>query len=166
MKQLLALCFTLLLLCPLLLQETTSISEENMPARLLAKLQVAPNAPCPSASSIKNVSHWHSDSSGCGENFGVCCDFIWMLQNGRVFYPIGYGADPTGANESSDPILQALNDAFNVQSGLELLPGVKDLGGVIIDFQGGNYKISKPIRFPPGVGNVVVSSPHPPSFIG
>ncbi|KAK9226899.1 hypothetical protein WN943_011947 [Citrus x changshan-huyou] len=130
MKHLLSLCFTLLLLCPLLLQETTSISEENMPARLLAKLQVAPNAPCPSASSIKN--------------------------NGRVFYPIGYGADPTGANESSDAILQALNDAFNVQSGLELLPGVKDLGGVIIDFQGGNYKISKPIRFPPGVGNVVV----------
>lgn len=88
-----------------------------------------------------------------------------MLQNGRVFYPIGYGADPTGANESSDAILQALNDAFNVQSGLELLPGVKDLGGVIIDFQGGNYKISKPIRFPPGVGNVVVSPHHPPSLI-
>lgn len=57
MKHLLSLCFTLLLLCPLLLQETTSISEENMPARLLAKLQVAPNAPYPSASSIKNVSH-------------------------------------------------------------------------------------------------------------
>lgn len=88
-----------------------------------------------------------------------------MLQNGRVFYPIGYGADPTGAKESSDAILQALNDAFKVQSGLELLAGVKDLGGVIIDLQGGNYKISKPIRFPPGVGNLVVSPPHPLSLI-
>ncbi|KAH7569685.1 hypothetical protein JRO89_XS06G0242500 [Xanthoceras sorbifolium] len=77
--------------------------------------------------------------------------------NGRVFYPIGYGADPTGVGESSDAILQAVSDAFNVKSELEMLPGVKDLGGVIVDFQGGNYKISKPIRFPASSGgNVVV----------
>ncbi|GAV75552.1 Beta_helix domain-containing protein [Cephalotus follicularis] len=76
---------------------------------------------------------------------------------GRVYYPIGYGADPTGAQESSDAILNALNDAFQVQSGLELVAGVNDLGGVIIDLQGGNYKISKPITFPAsGGGNVVV----------
>ncbi|KDP30157.1 hypothetical protein JCGZ_18190 [Jatropha curcas] len=78
-------------------------------------------------------------------------------QNGRVFYPIGYGADPTGAQESSDAILKALNDAFQVQNGNELVHGVNDLGGVVIDLQGGNYKISKPIRFPAsGGGNVVV----------
>ncbi|KAK6240322.1 hypothetical protein QQP08_006732 [Theobroma cacao] len=77
--------------------------------------------------------------------------------NGRVFYPLGYGADPTGEQESSDAILQALNDAFQVQSGLEMLPGVTDLGGVVIDLLGGSYKISKPIRFPAsGGGNVVV----------
>ncbi|CAK9183606.1 unnamed protein product [Ilex paraguariensis] len=68
---------------------------------------------------------------------------------GRVFYPIGYGADPTGAQDSSDSILSAVGDAFKVQGGLELLPGVNDLGGVLIDLQGGNYKISNPIRFPP-----------------
>ncbi|KAJ6696038.1 POLYGALACTURONASE QRT3 [Salix koriyanagi] len=62
---------------------------------------------------------------------------------GRVFYPIGYGADPTGARESSDAIKNALYDAFQVQNGLELLPDVHDLGGVVIDLQGGNYKISK-----------------------
>ncbi|KAA8544732.1 hypothetical protein F0562_019564 [Nyssa sinensis] len=75
---------------------------------------------------------------------------------GRVFYPIGYGADPTGAQDCSDAILSALDDAFQVQHGLELLPGINDLGGVTIDLQGGNYKLSKPIRFPSGAGNILV----------
>ncbi|KAK2659532.1 hypothetical protein Ddye_006065 [Dipteronia dyeriana] len=71
-----------------------------------------------------------------------------LKRDGSVFYPIGYGADPTGVRESSDAILQAVSDAFNVESELEMLAGVKDLGGVILDLQGGTYKISKPIRFP------------------
>jgi len=54
--------------------------------------------------------------------------------------------------------MDALSDAFQVQNGLELLPDVHDLGGVVIDLQGGNYKISKPIRFPSGGGNIVVST--------
>lgn len=74
-----------------------------------------------------------------------------------MFYPIGYGADPTGVEESSNAILKALEDAFAIQNGAELLPGINDLGGVVIDLQGGNYKISQPIRFPSGGGNVVVS---------
>lgn len=41
-------------------------------------------------------------------------------------------------------------------NGLTLLPGISDLGGLIIDFQGGNYKINNPILFPPGIGNIVV----------
>ncbi|KAJ1430493.1 Pectin lyase fold/virulence factor [Sesbania bispinosa] len=76
---------------------------------------------------------------------------------GRVFYLSEYGADPTGTQESSDAILKAVEDAFEVQKGLELVAGVNDLGGVVIDLQGGNYKISKPITFPSsGGGNVVV----------
>ncbi|KAL4600697.1 hypothetical protein ACB092_11G216800 [Castanea dentata] len=78
-------------------------------------------------------------------------------RNARVFNPIAYGADPTGTKDSSDAILQALGDAFQLRSGLELLPGISDFGGVVIDLQGGNYKISKPIRFPSsGGGNIVV----------
>ncbi|KAA3461000.1 polygalacturonase QRT3 [Gossypium australe] len=77
--------------------------------------------------------------------------------NGRVFYPIAYGADPTGVQESSDAISQALNDAFQVQTTLKMLPGLKDLGGVVIDLLGGSYKISNPIRFPASGGaNIVV----------
>lgn len=71
--------------------------------------------------------------------------------------PIEYGADPRGENESSDAIMKALEDAFEMDNeGLELLPGIRDLGGVVIDFQGGNYKISKPITFPSSIGNLVV----------
>lgn len=77
----------------------------------------------------------------------------------RVFYPIKYGADPTGERDSSDAILKALSYAFQVQNELELLPGINDLAGVVIDLQGGNYKISKPIRFPAGGGNILVSIP-------
>ncbi|TKY72667.1 Polygalacturonase QRT3 [Spatholobus suberectus] len=77
--------------------------------------------------------------------------------SGRVVYPVEYGADPTGAQESSDAILKAVGDAFGLESGLEMLAGVRDLGGVVIDLQGGNYTISKPITFPSsGGGNVVV----------
>lgn len=68
-----------------------------------------------------------------------------------------YGADPTGSKESSDAILKAVEDAFKMQKGLELVAGVNDLGGVVIDLGGGDYKISKPITFAPGGGNVVVS---------
>ncbi|GKV36042.1 hypothetical protein SLEP1_g44221 [Rubroshorea leprosula] len=84
---------------------------------------------------------------------------ISIKREGRVFYPIGYGADPTGKQDSSDAILQALNDAFHVQSGLVLLPGVNDLGGIEIDLQGGDYRIGKPLRFPPGANVLVSISP-------
>ncbi|XP_042518822.1 polygalacturonase QRT3 [Macadamia integrifolia] len=81
-----------------------------------------------------------------------------VKKDGRVFYPIGYGADPSGEKDSSEAILDALKDVFQVgKRGSVLLPGVSDLGGVVIDFQGGNYSISKPIRFPASsMGNVVV----------
>lgn len=90
------------------------------------------------------------------------CHFAFAFLNvcfqiGRVFYPIAYGADPTGANESSDAFLKTLGDAFQLQNGLKLLPGINDLGGAVIDLQGGNYKINQPLRFPSGGGNVVVS---------
>ncbi|CAJ2677833.1 unnamed protein product [Trifolium pratense] len=68
----------------------------------------------------------------------------------RVLYPSEYGGDPTGSVESSDAIMKAVEDAFKLQKGgIELVAGVNDLGG-------GDYKISKPITFSPGGGNIVV----------
>ncbi|XP_058072173.1 polygalacturonase QRT3-like [Magnolia sinica] len=75
---------------------------------------------------------------------------------GRIFHPIGYGADPTGVQDSSDAFMSCITDAFAVQKGLQLMAGITDLGGVVIDLQGGDYKIGKPIRFPPAFGNVVI----------
>lgn len=83
-----------------------------------------------------------------------CC--VLLQNHGRVFYPIGYGADPTGVQDSTDAIFAAIRDAGTLQNGLDLLPGITDLGGIVIDFQGGNFRISHSIRFPPGIGNLVV----------
>ncbi|KAL5187868.1 Polygalacturonase QRT3 [Glycine soja] len=78
-------------------------------------------------------------------------------KSGRVLYVSEYGADPTGNEESSDGILKAVEDAFALQKGVEFVGGVNDLGGVVIDLEGGNYKISKPISFPSSGGaNLVV----------
>ncbi|CAL9065736.1 polygalacturonase QRT3 [Musa acuminata AAA Group] len=74
----------------------------------------------------------------------------------KVFDPISFGADSTGAADSSDAIMNTINATFQAQQGKELLPGINDLGGAVVDLQGGNYKISKPIRLPSGGGNVVI----------
>ncbi|KAG6395894.1 hypothetical protein SASPL_142027 [Salvia splendens] len=76
--------------------------------------------------------------------------------SGRVFYPIGYGADPTGAHDSSAAILAAVADAAKLQNGVNLMPGISDLGGAVIDLQGGSFLVNTPIRFPPAIGNIVV----------
>ncbi|KAI3747291.1 hypothetical protein L6452_09745 [Arctium lappa] len=75
---------------------------------------------------------------------------------GRVFYPIGYGGDPSGAQDSTAAIMNAVADAALIQDGQQLLPGVNDLGGAIVDLQGGSFKISKPIVIPPNSGNLVL----------
>ncbi|KAI3723184.1 hypothetical protein L2E82_34604 [Cichorium intybus] len=79
-----------------------------------------------------------------------------VKSSGRVFYPIGYGADPSGVQDSTDAIMGAVSDAALIENGQELLPGVKDLGGAIVDLQGGCFKISKPIVLPPNSGNLLI----------
>ncbi|CAL0308008.1 unnamed protein product [Lupinus luteus] len=74
-----------------------------------------------------------------------------------VVYPAGYGVDPTGKNDSSEAILNAKGDAFKIESGLELMPGVKDLGGVVIDLQASSpapsqAKRSVGVVYPAGYG--------------
>ncbi|KAJ8758641.1 hypothetical protein K2173_000362 [Erythroxylum novogranatense] len=82
---------------------------------------------------------------------------VAVKQSGKVFYPIGYGADPTGVKDSGEALTNLLNDAFQAQQGHELMAGVKDLGGVIVDLQGGNYRTCKPLRLPAsGGGNLVI----------
>nr|XP_004295510.2 PREDICTED: polygalacturonase QRT3 [Fragaria vesca subsp. vesca] len=137
MRPISALCSLLLLM--LLVEEATSISRRNemlssFQAKLHEKSLSGPTKP--PLSSLFEASN--------------------VTKDGRVFYPIGYGADPTGANDSTEAIAKALEEAFQLESSLEMLPGITDLGGVVIDLQGGNYKIAQPLRFPPNRGNIVI----------
>ncbi|KAI9126850.1 hypothetical protein K1719_002446 [Acacia pycnantha] len=77
----------------------------------------------------------------------------------RVVYPVEYGGDPRREEESSEAFQKALEEAFVVEEGdeRELVRGVTDLGGVVIDLEGGIFKIGKPITFPSSAaGNLVV----------
>ncbi|CAO2839310.1 unnamed protein product [Amaranthus hypochondriacus] len=75
---------------------------------------------------------------------------------GRVYYPEEYGADPSGTQDSSEAFMKTISDAFQVQKGIQMLPGVNDLGGIVIHLQGGNYLITKPLPFPTLSANLVV----------
>ncbi|KAL1291626.1 hypothetical protein HN51_060164 [Arachis hypogaea] len=74
----------------------------------------------------------------------------------HVYLVTSYGADPTGNSDSTEAILEAIGDATKVPSQWSLMKGIKDLGGAQIDLQGGNYIISKPLKMPVGVGNLMI----------
>lgn len=68
-----------------------------------------------------------------------------------------YNADPSGQYDSTRALQTAINQAFNMATKHELLPGIPDLGGVEIHLEGGDYLISHPLRFPgKSGGNLVV----------
>eukprot|EP01050_Picozoa_sp_SAG11_P029834 SAG11_NODE_8560_length_1000_cov_1.857936_1_plen_271_part_00 len=69
-----------------------------------------------------------------------------------------YGADPTGHTDSSDAIERALADMWS-QAPLQAPGGPwmdpeggqlngPDLGGEVLDLEGGTYGVSRPVRFP------------------
>lgn len=76
-----------------------------------------------------------------------------------MYHVTSYGADPTGKSDSTDAILGAISDALNAPgNGAVLIQGIVNLGGVRVDLDGGNYLISRPIKFTvSGRGNLVVS---------
>ena len=66
-----------------------------------------------------------------------------------IIVPTDYGADPTGAADSSgafDKAVAAMLDLGN----RETLEGQTDLGGAVLDLSGGIYNLSRPIMFPHG----------------
>ena len=78
----------------------------------------------------------------------------------HVYEVTSYGADPTGKLDSTEALLKAITDAFNGPSEGFLMKGIANLGGAYINLQGGNYRISKPLRLPAaGVGNLMVRIP-------
>lgn len=76
---------------------------------------------------------------------------------GRLFYVTNYGADPTGARDSTRAILAAINESFNIATRGRTMPSVRNLGGIEIVLEGGSYLISKPLRLPgSGGANVLI----------
>jgi hypothetical protein len=64
------------------------------------------------------------------------------------------GADPTGKRDSTKAFEAAMADALSHGSGMPMADNVTDLGGVVIDLEGGEYLISAPILVPPMYGNL------------
>jgi hypothetical protein len=86
-------------------------------------------------------------------------EVVGKASNSRVFYVTDNNADPTGYYDSTRALQATINQAFNVPTHRELLPGIPDLGGVEIHLEGGDYLISSPLQFPSkGGGNLVVCS--------
>jgi hypothetical protein len=72
-----------------------------------------------------------------------------------VVFPTDYGADPTGTEDSSPAFAQALAAVLSRRSpGKNLSDGIADLGGCVLDLQGGAYLLSAPLHIPQFVGNM------------
>lgn len=77
---------------------------------------------------------------------------------GFILGVTSFGADPTGKVDSSAAIRAAINKAWSIgeASGWNFTYG-PDLGGIVIDLEGGQYLLESPVQWPgrPG-GNLVV----------
>eukprot|EP00039_Didymoeca_costata_P003178 m.65778 g.65778 ORF g.65778 m.65778 type:complete len:527 (+) comp11761_c0_seq1:96-1676(+) len=71
---------------------------------------------------------------------------------------VDFGADPTGHNLSDQAFQKAI--AFMISSrsasGIKMADNITDLGGAVIQLDGGEYLISTPISFPDHIGNFKV----------
>lgn len=80
---------------------------------------------------------------------------------GRI-HVTAFGADPSGRRDSSPAIQRALDAAWALgsQAGLNLSSyGGPDLGGIVVDFDGGHYTLSAPLVLPKaGGGNLWISN--------
>lgn len=75
----------------------------------------------------------------------------------RNFLPATtYGADPSGRSDSTAAFQALLLDVLSCQNAPchTMASGIVDLGGAVIDLEGGQYIISQPIYIPPFYGNL------------
>ena len=72
-----------------------------------------------------------------------------------VVSPIDFGADPTGVKDSTAAFTAAMAAVMaHNTSGHSLSDGIVDLGGVVLDLQGGDYLLSAPLVVPQYAGNM------------
>ena len=70
-----------------------------------------------------------------------------------VVYPTSFGADPTGKTDSAAAFAAAMTAVLSRASG-NMSDGILDLGGVVMDLQGGDFLLSSPLTVPQFVGNM------------
>jgi hypothetical protein len=72
-----------------------------------------------------------------------------------VVNPIDFGADPTGVKDSTAAFVAAVAELLKHNtSGHMMSDGIVDLGGVVLDLQGGDYLVNAPVQIPQFVGNL------------
>ena len=72
-----------------------------------------------------------------------------------VVFPTAYGADPSGVADSTAAFAAAVAAVVaRNATGHKMSDGIADLGGVVLDLQGGDYLVSAPLVIPQFVGNL------------
>ena len=71
-----------------------------------------------------------------------------------VIFPTSFGADPTGMTDSSPAFALVLTALLARATGKNMSDGIADLGGVVLDLQGGDYLLSVPFALPQFIGNL------------
>ena len=75
-----------------------------------------------------------------------------------ILRPTDFGADPSGATDSSAAFDKAVAALLTQRGGQRhtMASNITDLGGATLDLSGGSYLLSRPIVVPPGVGNAQI----------
>jgi hypothetical protein len=79
---------------------------------------------------------------------------VWAAA--RALSPVSFGADPTCSTDASSAF-DALTAALLKLTVGNLTATILDLGGAVVDLQGGCYLLSRPFSVPEGFGNFHVT---------
>ena len=82
-------------------------------------------------------------------------------EDGPLITPVAFGADPTGATDSTAAFRSAVSAMLQRADG-QLAAPIRDLGGVTLDLLGGKYTTDNPVAFPANVGNFAVTHRRAP----
>lgn len=77
---------------------------------------------------------------------------------GPIFFPVDYGADPTGKEDSYEAFAKIITELLTFCKNFSMADSIHDCGGATIDLQGGQYLLSKPLSFPQMYGNFKMMS--------
>jgi hypothetical protein len=102
--------------------------------------------------------HGHSKPAAqpvtVGTTAGVAIP-VWT--SGSPILPADFGADPTGAKDSTQAMQKAVVALLSRRGpSVSMASNITDLGGATLDLSGGSYLISSPLVIPPMFGNAQI----------